>query len=129
MTHPVQLRVARAKWWREHLRERCRPGLAKPKRRVLVAEVQKVVAAYYRMTIPELLERKNSLAIVRPRQIAMFLARRFTERSFPFLADHFKMADHTSVVGACQKIEQLMLVDDELRADVEELARRIANAG
>lgn len=129
MSHPIRNAVDRADWWRGHLKNRCRP-MTVPinSSRPLVAEIQATVAGFYGISVDEMLTRTREHSVVRPRQIAMYLARRFAKRSFPWIGSRFGGMNHTTVVHACSAIERLIAVDVELRDDVEELARRIACA-
>ncbi|HVZ99814.1 MAG TPA: DnaA/Hda family protein [Caulobacterales bacterium] len=96
-------------------------------RRVTVQLVQKVTARYYNMTVPQLLERTRRNAVARPRQVAMFLATKLTRASLPYIGERFGGFDHTTIMYARDKVQELMAKDAKLRADVEaigKLARR-----
>ncbi|MES1200494.1 MAG: DnaA/Hda family protein [Pseudomonadota bacterium] len=96
-------------------------------RRVTVQLVQKVTARYYNMTVPQLLERTRRNSIARPRQVAMFLATKLTRASLPYIGERFGGFDHTTIMYARDKVQELITTDAKLRADVEaigKLARR-----
>ena len=126
MTHPMKRKMEAARFWRDHLRDRCRrTPTTTSARRGLVAEIQLAVATYYSVPKNDLLIKTREPHIVRPRQIAMFLARRFTRRSFPWIGERFGGMDHTTVLHSVNRIAELSLHDVELRDDLEELSRRI----
>lgn len=94
-------------------------------RRVTVQLVQKVVARHYGMTVQQLLERTRRHAIARPRQIAMFLACRMTHASLPDIGQRFGGFDHTTIMYARDKVQELIDQDPNLKAEVEGVARAI----
>ncbi len=94
-------------------------------RRVTVQLVQKVVARHFGMTPQQLLERTRRHAIARPRQIAMFLACRMTHASLPDIGQRFGGFDHTTIMYARDKVQDLVDQDANLKAEVEGIARAI----
>jgi len=94
-------------------------------RRVTVQLVQKVVARHFGMTPQQLLERTRRHAIARPRQIAMFLACRMTHASLPDIGQRFGGFDHTTIMYARDKVQDLMDQDPNLKAEVEGIARAV----
>jgi chromosomal replication initiator protein len=91
-----------------------------------VEAVQKEVANYFNVKLTDLKSPKRHQAIARPRQIAMYLARKLCKASFPDLGQRFGGKDHTTVLSACRKIEQLVQSDPKTRHTVEELERHLS---
>lgn len=94
-------------------------------RRITVQLVQKVVARYHGMTVPQLLERTRRQAIARPRQVAMFLASKMTSASLPDIGQRFGGFDHTTIMYARDRIEELAGADTKLRQELDSLQRMI----
>ena len=94
-------------------------------KRITVQLVQKVVARYNNMSVPQLLERTRRHAIARPRQIAMFLASRMTHASLPDIGQRFGGFDHTTVLYARDRIAELMDKDPKFRQEIEGIARLV----
>ncbi|MCG6857424.1 MAG: chromosomal replication initiator protein DnaA [Salaquimonas sp.] len=94
-------------------------------RRVRVEDIQKVVARHYNVSKNELLSNRRTRAIVRPRQIAMYLAKVLTPRSLPEIGRRFGGRDHTTVLHAVRKIEDLVANDQKLAREVELLKRLV----
>jgi chromosomal replication initiator protein len=91
-----------------------------------VEAVQKEVANYFNVKIQDMKSPKRHQAIARPRQIAMYLARRLCKASYPDLGNRFGGKDHTTVLSACRKIEELIQSDPKTRHTVEELERHLS---
>ncbi len=91
--------------------------LAAQNKQVSVENIQKTVADFYRIKIVELLSKKRSRVIARPRQIAMTLARELTQLSLPEIGNAFGGRDHSTVLHACKTIESLRNTDSALNAD------------
>ena len=87
--------------------------------------IQKRVAAYYNITLEELCGQKRSKGIVQPRQVAMYLSRSLTTGSFPEIGDAFGKRDHSTVIHACNKIEQEMESDANFRRVVNHIIQQI----
>ena len=102
-----------------------RPHLRTGERRITVDDIQKVVAEYYGLKQADLLCERRNRAIARPRQTAMWLCKQLTTRSLPDIGRRFGGRDHTTVLHAVRRIEELKLVDAPLAADVEALARKL----
>lgn len=90
---------------------------------ITIPNIQKVVADYYQMRVVELLSKRRSRSIARPRQMAMTLAKELTEHSLPEIGDAFGGRDHTTVLHACRTIRDLRETDGKLRQDWEKLVR------
>jgi len=92
-------------------------------RRITVDRIQKQVAAYYKLDVPELLSQRRARAVARPRQIAMYLSKTMTQRSLPDIGRRFGGRDHTTVLHAVRRISELMKSDAAIHDDVEALMR------
>ncbi|CAN5263385.1 chromosomal replication initiator protein DnaA [soil metagenome] len=96
-----------------------------PERRITVDEIQKTVAEHFNMKQADLLSERRTRAIARPRQIAMYLCKQHTTRSYPDIGRRFGGRDHTTVLHGVRKIEELMPQDDQIAKDVEALTRKL----
>jgi chromosomal replication initiator protein len=99
-------------------------GVREP-RRIKIEDIQKVVASHYNVSKQDLLSARRTRAIVRPRQIAMYLAKTMTPRSFPEIGKRFGGRDHTTVLHAVRKVEELAAADEVLAQEIELLKRLI----
>ena len=95
-------------------------------RRIKIEEIQRVVSLHYNVSRSDLLSSRRTANIVRPRQVAMYLAKTLTLRSFPEIGRRFGGRDHTTVLHAVRKIDNLVGNDQELAAEVETLKRQLA---
>jgi chromosomal replication initiator protein len=84
--------------------------------------IRKVVAEYYDVTIKDMMGRKRTRSIARPRQIAMALSRELTSDSFPEIGQSFGGRDHTTVMHACDKVNELRAADPAFDKDYKTLA-------
>ena len=98
---------------------------AAEQRRVRIEDIQRVVARHYNVSRQELVSNRRTRVIVKPRQIAMYLAKTLTPRSFPEIGRRFGGRDHTTVLHAVRKIEELIGADNKLSHEVELLKRLI----
>ncbi len=96
-------------------KEALRDLLAMQDRLVSIENIQKTVADYYKIRVADLLSKKRSRSIARPRQIAMALAKELTNHSLPEIGDAFGGRDHTTVLHGCRRVESLR--DTEKRID------------
>ena len=90
-----------------------------------VETIQNIVAAHFNLNIQEMLSARRSRSLARPRQIAMYLAKKHTSNSLPDIGKKFSNRDHTTVIHAVKKIEELMKKDDEIRQSIAEIKKRI----
>ncbi|MBE7216984.1 MAG: chromosomal replication initiator protein DnaA [Caulobacteraceae bacterium] len=102
-----------------------RPHLKGAERRVTVDEIQKATCEHYRLKQADLLSERRTRAVARPRQVAMFLCKQLTTRSYPDIGRRFGNRDHTTVLHAVRQIEKLKAEDPTLAADVEALTRKL----
>jgi chromosomal replication initiator protein len=94
-------------------------------RRVTIEEIQKRVAEHYRIRTSDMHSARRARAVARPRQVAMYLAKQLTSRSLPEIGRKFGGRDHTTVMYAVQKIEELRATDSSLAEDVDLLRRML----
>ncbi|MCO6187393.1 chromosomal replication initiator protein DnaA [Rhizobium sp. L1K21] len=99
-------------------------GAGEP-RRVRIEDIQRVVARHYNVSRQELVSNRRTRVIVKPRQIAMYLSKTLTPRSFPEIGRRFGGRDHTTVLHAVRKIEELITADQKLNHEIELLKRLI----
>ena len=90
---------------------------------ITIPNIQKIVADYYQLRLADLLSKKRSRSIARPRQMAMSLAKELTEHSLPEIGDAFGGRDHTTVMHACKTIRGFRETDGKLRQDWDKLLR------
>lgn len=96
-----------------------------PDRRITVDEIQKTVADHFSLKQADLLSERRTRAVARPRQIAMWLCKQHTTRSYPDIGRRFGGRDHTTVLHGVRKVEELMAADDQIARDVEALTRKL----
>ena len=94
-------------------------------RRVTIEEIQKKVAEHYKIRMADMVSSRKQQAIARPRQIAMYLAKRLTSRSLPEIGRKFGGRDHTTVMHGVKRVEGLMAGDSGFAEDVELLERML----
>ena len=96
-------------------------------RRVTIDEIQRRVAEYFNVKMGDMLSARRARSVARPRQIAMYLSKHLTSRSLPEIGRKFGGRDHTTVIHAVRKIEQLREQDPALDEDVDLLRRMLEN--
>ena len=101
----------------EVAKEALKDLLAVQNRQVSIENIQKTVADYYKIKVADMFSKKRTRNLARPRQMAMYLARELTDLSFPEIGQSFGGRDHTTVLHACAKIEELKSTDQALRRD------------
>ena len=107
----------------ELTREALRDLLVFQERRVTIQNIQKIVAEYFKMRIADLHSKRRNRQITRPRQIAMALAKELTNMSLPEIGDAFGGRDHTTVLHAQRKVQELISTDARVREDYQNLQR------
>ncbi|HMQ57192.1 MAG TPA: chromosomal replication initiator protein DnaA [Rhizobiaceae bacterium] len=100
-----------------------KPGEAK---RIRIEDIQRAVSRHYNVTKADMVSARRTRGIVKPRQVAMYLAKALTPRSLPEIGHHFGNRDHTTVLHAVRKIEKLAGEDKTLAKELELLKRLIA---
>lgn len=106
--HPITVDLAK---------EALKDLLAVQTRQISIENIQKTVADYYKIKVAEMYSKKRSRVVARPRQIAMALAKELTQLSLPDIGDAFGGRDHTTVLHACRRIEELRSQDPTLNRD------------
>jgi chromosomal replication initiator protein len=102
-----------------------RPHLSCNERKVTVDQIQKTVAEHYSLTQADLISERRARAVARPRQVAMWLAKQITTRSLPDIGRRFGGRDHTTVLHAVRRIEQLKAEDPAIARDTDVLLRKL----
>jgi chromosomal replication initiator protein len=92
-------------------------------KKLTIDEIQRKVADYYALKMTDLLSARRAREVARPRQVAMYLAKKLTPRSLPEIGRRFGGRDHTTVMHAVKRIEELRAADSELNNDVVHLTR------
>jgi chromosomal replication initiator protein len=110
--------------------EKAIQDLVRPRepKKVKIEDIQKLVASHYNVTKADILSARRTANVVRPRQIAMFLAKTLTPRSLPEIGRRFGGRDHTTVLHAVRKIEALVGTDGRLSEEIELLKRMLTES-
>ncbi|MFT4915237.1 MAG: chromosomal replication initiator protein [Yoonia sp.] len=95
-------------------------------RKVTVEEIQRKVSEHYNIRLSDMIGPKRVRTLARPRQIAMYLAKKMTSRSLPEIGRRFGGRDHTTVMHGVKKIEELKAIDSQMADDVELLRRALS---
>ncbi len=111
----------------DYTQEILRDVLAVHDRLITIENIQKTVADFYQLRVADLLSKRRTRSIARPRQMAMFLAKNLTEHSLPEIGNAFGGRDHTTVLHACRKIEALCETDGRLREERARLTRELSS--
>lgn len=101
----------------ELAKEALKDLLAAQNRLISIENIQKTVADFYQIKVAEMYSKKRSRAIARPRQVAMALAKELTNMSLPEIGDAFGGRDHTTVLHACRKIQELRDTEGEIEKE------------
>ncbi|QCI16859.1 chromosomal replication initiator protein DnaA [Buchnera aphidicola (Aphis helianthi)] len=110
----------------EFVREALRDILALQEKLITIDNIQKTVAEYYKIKVSDLLSRRRSRSVARPRQMAMAMAKELTNHSLPEIGDAFSGRDHTTVLHACRKIDQLREESNDIKEDFSNLIRTLS---
>ena len=94
---------------------------------VTVENIQKTVASYFKIRVSDLLSKRRSRSIARPRQIAMALAKELTTHSLPEIGDLFGGRDHTTVLHACRRVKELRETETRVAEDYNNLLRTLTS--
>jgi len=109
------------------IRESLKDLLALQDKLVTIDNIQRVVADYYKLKMSDLLSKRRSRSVARPRQIAMSLAKELTNYSLPEIGESFGGRDHTTVLHACRKVKELEGSDREVERDLKHLYRTLSS--
>lgn len=101
--------------------------LALQDKMVTIENIQKIVAEYYKIRVSDLLSKRRSRSVTRPRQIAMALAKELTNHSLPEIGDAFGGRDHTTVLHACRKVVDLRRGEPRVNEDYNNLGRILSS--
>jgi chromosomal replication initiator protein len=93
---------------------------------VTIENIQKTVADYFKVRMADLLSKRRSRSVARPRQVAMALAKELTNHSLPEIGDAFGGRDHTTVLHACKRIKELRDSEQRMKEDYSNLLRTLA---
>ncbi len=96
-------------------------------KQITIENIQKTTAEYFKVRVAELLSKRRSRSVARPRQIAMALSKDLTNHSLPEIGDAFGGRDHTTVLHACRKIAELKKTDQKIEEDYINLERILTN--
>ena len=110
----------------EFAQETLRDLLRAQQQAISIGNIQKTVADYYGLQIKDLLSKRRTRSLARPRQVAMALAKELTEHSLPEIGDAFAGRDHTTVLHACRQIRSLIETDGKLHEDWDKLIRKLS---
>ncbi len=108
------------------VREALKDLLAIQEKLVSIDNIMKTVAEYYKVKVAELLSKRRSRSIARPRQLAMALCKELTNHSLPEIGDAFGGRDHTTVLHACRQIKSLTETNPDIAEDWSNLMRTLA---
>jgi chromosomal replication initiator protein len=109
----------------EFAKEALKDLLSLQARLITVENIQKTVADYYKVRVGDLLSKRRSRSVARPRQVAMALAKELTTHSLPEIGDAFGGRDHTTVMHACKRIKELRDSEQRIQEDYSNLLRTL----
>ena len=95
------------------------------KKSINIESIQNIVADHFNLNLAEMLSPRRSRSLARPRQIAMYLAKQHTVNSLPDIGRKFSNRDHTTVIHAVKKIEELIKKDNEIEKNVSEIKKKL----
>lgn len=107
------------------IKESLKDLLALQDKQVSIDNIQRVVADYYKIKVSDLLSKRRSRSVARPRQVAMTLSKELTNHSLPEIGDAFGGRDHTTVLHGCRKVASLRETDTDIREDYQNLLRHL----
>jgi len=94
-------------------------------KKINIEHIQNLVASHFNLNIQELLSPRRSRSLARPRQIAMYLAKQHTTNSLPDIGRKFSNRDHTTVIHAVKKIDELIKKDSDIKQSIVELKKKL----
>lgn len=109
----------------ELVREALKDLLALQDKQVGIDNIQRVVCEYYKIKMNDMISKRRSRSVARPRQVAMALAKELTNHSLPEIGESFGGRDHTTVLHACRKIKELQEESSDIREDMKNLLRSL----
>ncbi|MEQ8164601.1 MAG: helix-turn-helix domain-containing protein, partial [Alphaproteobacteria bacterium] len=111
----------------EHTQEVLHDLLRANERRITIEEIQKRVAEHFNIRLSDMHSARRARAVARPRQVAMYLCKQLTQRSLPEIGRKFGGRDHTTVMHAVRKVDELVGSDNSFAEDVHLLRRMLEN--
>lgn len=109
------------------IRESLKDLLALQDKQVSIDNIQRTVAEYFKIKVADILSKRRSRSVARPRQIAMALSKELTSHSLPEIGDAYGGRDHTTVLHACRKVKELVEIDNEIKSDYKNLLRSLTS--
>ncbi len=107
------------------IKESLKDLLALQDRQVSMENIQRTAAEYYKIKVSDMMSRRRSRSVARPRQMAMALSKELTNHSLPEIGESFGGRDHTTVLHACRKIKELRETNSDIREDYKNLLRSL----
>ncbi len=111
----------------DFVKESLKDLLALQEKQVSIDNIQRTVAEYFKIKMADILSKRRSRSVARPRQIAMALAKELTSHSLPEIGDAFGGRDHTTVLHACRKIKEMRESSSDVREDYSNLLRSLTS--
>jgi chromosomal replication initiator protein len=111
----------------DQAKDALRDLLALQDKLVTIENIQKTVAQYYKLRVSDLVSKRRTRSIARPRQVAMALAKELTNHSLPEIGEAFGGRDHTTVLHACRKVSDLKEKDSSINEDLTNLLRTLSS--
>ena len=111
----------------DFVKESLKDLLALQEKQVSIDNIQKIVAEYFKIKLSDILSKRRSRSVARPRQMAMALAKELTNHSLPEIGEAFGGRDHTTVLHACRKIKELRESSSDVREDYTNLLRSLTS--
>ncbi len=102
-------------------------NLISKNKKASISDIKEVVANYYNLTIDDIISKRKTKNIAYPRQIAMYISRKLTDLSLPKIGDEFGGRDHSTVLHACNKIDEDMENSQEVKKNIEDLISMLNN--
>ncbi len=109
------------------IKESLKDLLALQDRQVSIDNIQRTVAEYYKIKVADLLSKRRSRSVARPRQVAMALSKELTNHSLPEIGNAFGGRDHTTVLHGCRKVKELRETTADIREDYKNLLRSLTS--
>ena len=105
------------------VKDSLRDLIALQDRQVSLENIQRTVAEYYKIKISDLMSKRRSRSVARPRQVAMSLSKELTNYSLPEIGENYGGRDHTTVLHACRRVEALRKSNLDIQEDYKNLLR------
>lgn len=109
------------------IKEALKDLIALQARQISIDNIQRTVAEYYKIKVPDLHSPRRTRSVARPRQVAMALSKELTSHSLPEIGENFGGRDHTTVLHACRKVAQLRETNPEIEEDYQNLLRTLTS--